>query len=187
ANTWKYEERARGHVKRWLELSHLFCRSDFEIPVYFRHFFRQLFPTLRKPGATIMDTIKGPEGTRAELEDNIERFLRRIAETRHVALYRSFGEDPHVVEALVNRETTSIAKLGFQAQAVGVFARSLLAETARAVRELITTISVPHDLRPFVYFGAGQPWTDRPRLDLWLPSESREDIEFIKEWLLEVS
>jgi len=182
-NAWTYEARARSHKSRWLELQAVFSLKTYTVPECFRRLFRYLYQGRLKKGSTLINYLDDPELHRAQLEDYLPEFLTRIAEIRHVALYRSSGEDPGAVEALLDGESVSQSSLGRQAQHLGLFSQSLLEETAKAVSRLVEGVRVHRDVRPFLYLATGQPWIDTPRTDLWEPNTIQGDVDFVQEWL----
>jgi hypothetical protein len=183
-NNWKYERRTRSHTARWLELKNLFALNNFQIPSYFRQLFRSLYGSRRKPGATVYQLLTEPDKYRAQIEDYTDDFLKRIAEVRHAALYKSSGEDPHVVEAMVNREPVYSANLGRHAQEIGVFSQGLLDDASRSIRDMIESVVVHNEVKLYLYLGAGQPWVDEARCDLWGANSIQQNVDFIQRWLM---
>ncbi|HZF09697.1 MAG TPA: hypothetical protein VFE33_12980 [Thermoanaerobaculia bacterium] len=185
-NTWKFEGRRRSHDARWLELKSLFVRSSFEIPPYFRRLFSALYPNRYKRGVDILEILSNPKEHRAQLEDHIDEFLLRIAEIRHVAIYHSFGDDPHIVDALFNREPVPGAekKLGNQSRELGLFSQCLLEDATAAVRRIVEGLKVPKNVKLFLYLGSGQPWMDKPRSELWEPNGTKDNVDAIWSWLM---
>ena len=114
---------------------------------------------------------------------NLEMFLKRIPEIRNLAIYRASGEDPHIVDALVNSDAFSRAGIEQQATEVALFSQELLGDVARATRTLLeeaSAIQPRHKL--LLLLGTGFPWVDEPRLEQWGHNPIREDLGAI--WYL---
>lgn len=203
-NNWSFEGRGGSHVDRWLEFKSLFVGGSFEIPAYFRRFFSVLYPNWLKPGVRVVlddrrvddgdqqpreyvdfaEILTNREKYRAQIEDYLDEFLKDIAQVRHEAIYRSFGDDPGAVEAMFNGEAVSRTALGHRSTELGLFSQGLLADATDAARYLMESLQVSKRIKLFLYLGCGQPWMDKPRSDFVEPSRLKDNVEHIWKWLM---
>jgi len=185
-NRWSFECRTRSHKARWRELLQVFGKRSCTIPEYYRRLFNYMFWGRQKERIPVIDALKNPgilRANRLQLEDAMDEFLDRIADVRHAALYRAFGEDPRVVEAIWNKEATSSSGIEGQAIEFCSFSEAMFAHVSSDVVGLISSLnpkaSVRNALRVGIYF----PGLDTPRVDDVSSEALRSQLWRIDTWL----
>jgi hypothetical protein len=159
-NRWLFEPRERSHRAKWLEVRDALAPG--EVPPAFEYLFGHVFPNRRRKGTPILEAIRDPHGTLARIDECWEDLLLAIAETRHRALYSSFGEDPYVVEALWNGDTSSSRGIDRQAKALLSFAALLLNDEAARLAKMLATVTVPPSIHGWMSATFRIPWFDEP-------------------------
>ncbi len=192
ANTWVFERRTKAHAWRWLELKQLWAGRDAAPPDYFQDLFRFLFRGRRnwEEGVSRSEQLEayldgriGQEAIRPTLRDNLDEFLRMIPQLRHDGMYQSFGEDPAVIEALINRDTLSSYGIDGQANAVALFSWGFAQDVTGLLRVLVDEIDVPEPVKTFLRLNVHLPWFDEPRLNKCGHHGVRTAMSFLTGWL----
>ena len=145
-NSWIYEKGRRSHKARWRDLVSLFTPSDFKIPSSLQELFGYIYRGRHKPCPDLLELLRNREKYRYQIREVLQAFLDEISDTRHVSLYRGFGSDPAVWEALVNRDTHDASLLDLQARAFRDFAFRFASEVSQELHSLLRTLSLPSSL-----------------------------------------
>lgn len=180
-NRWRFEPRTRTHRAKWLEVRDALAPG--EVPDAFAYLFSELFRGQRKRGTTARQAINDPAGTRATIEDSWTDLLLLIASIRHAALYSSFGEDPHVVGALWNRDTDTAHGIDRQAKALLTFAALLLTDCTKTLVDISSEIPIPSRLRTWWPVVVNIPWFDLPHVNDLTSSEVRSNLQQLLLWI----
>lgn len=180
-NRWQFESRVRTHRGRWLEVRDALAPQ--EVPPAFEYLFKNLFRNRRRKGTTLTEIIRDPEGTLATIDECWSDLLVAISSIRHEAIYASFGEDPHVVEALWNGDADSQAGIDGQATTLLNFAALLLDDSAAKVMDLVHDIAVPPDLHGWLSATLRMPWFDIPQTNQLPFHTIASNIELLEKWL----
>jgi len=180
-NIWRFEVRQRSHKARWLEVRQLYSSPRAVVSPRFTELFNFLFAGRIRKGVSLQEFMRNPADNRPQLVDHWEEFLTGIAHIRHDALYSSFGEDPRVVEALVNRDTFSTAGLTGQTQALTDFGAALLQEVAAETGTILAEIDCPDRLRGWFFISVHMPWMDNVRLEQISDPALRELVYFVRD------
>jgi hypothetical protein len=190
-NEWTFEGEARTHKAQWLQLKQVWAAKSATIPGYFEELFDYLFhgvwehPEGLTRSEQLVAVLEGRikrEELRPRLRQHLDGFLSLIAEIRHLAVYCSFGEDPGVVEALVNRDTFSTAGIEKQAQELVLFASRFLTDVASELCAVIRSTEVPQALRTKLYLAVHLPWFDQIQLAK-CPDCVRAKVATLRDWL----
>lgn len=178
-NSWVFESRQRTHRAKWLEVQQAFPSRLDDLPDAFHDLFRGVF----QQDVDLVDLIQDPEQYRIRLADRFSEFLIRIAETRHSSIYESFGSDPHVVEALWNRDAFSTRGIDNQAIHFGRFAGALLMDVATNVHDMIGALDINPDVRTALLLSIHMPWFDQPQIDAISIPELQCAVRSINDWI----
>ena len=120
ANTWKFEGRGRTHTQRWADVQAvLLALLDERVPTAFDTLFCYL-------------TTYGPYGTE-DAEARVREGIQRLADVRHAAIYRGYGEDDFAADLAAEGESVPGEAFHYKAEAMRDFAAeflSLCAEVA---------------------------------------------------------
>jgi len=191
-NQWIFEPRKRSHVGRWLELESIFAPRKYEIPAYFKDLFDYFFTgrghyKCKVPlKEYVRRTSKGEKispGTPYEVRDKLKEFLRMVAETRHIAMYESFGSDPVVVEGLINRDIFSTRGIDRQANQFERFATTFFQDITERLNWLIEQIEIEKDVRSWLFVSVYTQPFDEPEYDILYPENLASDLKSLHDWL----
>jgi hypothetical protein len=178
-NRWKFEGRRRSHSSLWGELKQVWSRPGVEIPLCFDRLYGNLVsvPWASTPGLEdIASDLRS-----ASSSELLDRFLGSISEARHTALYEGFGADPHVYEALVNRDIDT-GPLELRARVFSEFAASFLLESGRRAQFVLDAVTASPTVRTRLFMATWWPWLDSPLLDS-CPEALRRMAERMVAWL----
>jgi len=182
-NKWAFERRPRNHCTKWLEVRQAFPSRPDELPACFHRLFEYMYRGEFRPDTDLMDVIENPEKHRIRLPDRFEEFLTRIAKTRHLSLYASFGSDPHVVEALWNRDAFSSAGIENQALQFGRFAGWLLTHGASGLNQLVGRLDVSPNVKNALFLSVYMPPFDLPQVDRISIQDLKGFVAHIDNWI----
>ncbi len=126
-NSWIFERRVRSHPGRWRELRAVFAEHPDALDTQFRELFSYM-------------TSYGPIRTN-QAEFDLEESLERLVSCRHDALYRGFGYDDFVFDALVNRDGF-FTGLDLRARHFRSFAISILNYLMRCMAEVRNAVAI---------------------------------------------
>ena len=146
-NSWVFEPRPRNHRSKWLEVRQAFASSPDALPACFHKLFGYMYRGVSQRGVDLVERMMNPGKYRVRLADRFGEFLTRIAETRHLSIYGSFGSDPNVVEALWNGDVFSTRGIDNQAIQFGDFAGSLLMCISSDICAVIGRLNPSPELR----------------------------------------
>jgi hypothetical protein len=158
-NTWVFESCARAHAAVWGSLVELFAGRKFLIPHYFLRLFDYMYHMERDPAVALKGSLKHPDEGMPKIRDRLQEFLGRIAETRHLALYRSSGADPYAMDMVLNQEGSG-AGMDVQAREFHRFAAGLLEDAATSCCEILRCTEVGDEACR--YLNTGFLWFDTP-------------------------
>ncbi len=182
-NSWVFEPRQRNHRRKWLEVQQAFPSRLNDLPDAFHNLFAYMYRGVFQQGIDLVDMIHDPEQYRIRLEDRFAEFLIRIAETRHLSIYESFGSDPHVVEALWNRDAFSTRGIDNQAIHFGDFAGALLMHVSSNVHDLVSHLNPNSEVLTALVLSIHMPWFDDPQIDTVSIPELKHCVTNINDWL----
>lgn len=182
---WHIETKKWGHAGKWQEIKQL--RLD-EYPESLIHLFRYWFKFRIKEDISLNEymrrRIKGePLGTPLHIDDIPDEFLKRISETRHQAIYASFGSEPKVMSNLVNRDTFDDNGIDYQARAFKKFCYGFINENADSLIELLNFVRIHKKTRNWLWVAIFQPWFDEQQINQINDEELRQKLNRIKEYL----
>ena len=177
---WVIEGTQRTHTSRWIEIERTVRETggQRELPTYFEPLFRQLCFERCQEGVTLDDLIRVPPNTRKiPMLQYISEFMRAIPQARHVAAYQSFGDDPWLVEGLINRDAFG-GDLGRQAATFAMFATEFMEDVAYRTVEIMEEVSWSEVTSKLFVLSAMIPWFDEPQVDR-APSKIRQLLKYI--------
>lgn len=185
--SWKVEGRPRSHTKRWLEVHRQFGPSIDDLPQCFYTMFQYYnAEALHRPPPEFEQSLparfRQPPPTIAEC---LQELLIRIADSRHTALYQTFGSDPWVVERQVNREQFDSSGIEQHAATMLRFATELMSESAEEVLTLIHRLTVSPEVRGYLFLCSYFPWFDSPKTSMVGHETLREQITELQAWVLD--
>jgi hypothetical protein len=181
-NSWVFESRQRTHRAKWREVRQAFPQPN-DLPHAFHGLFDYMYQGVFQRGADPVDVIQNPDRFRIRLADRFTEFLNRIAETRHQSIYESFGSDPHVVEALWNRDAFSTSGIDNQSLHFGGFAGTLLLNVASNVQNLIEKLNPTPEVRTALLLSIHIPWFDEPQIDSISIPVLQSTVTTINDWI----
>jgi len=181
-NSWVFEFRQRNHRVKWREIRQAFPQPD-DLPDAFHNLFDYMYRGVFQQGADLVDVIQNPDQYRIRVADRFSEFLNRIAETRHLSIYESFGSDPDVVEALWNRDAFSTRGIDNQALHFGGFAGGLLMNVASDVQNVIENLNPTADVRTALLLSIHMPWFDEPQIDSISIANLQSTVANINDWI----
>lgn len=181
-NSWIFESRQRNHRAKWREVRQAFPEPN-DLPDAFHILFDYMYRGVFQQGADLIDVIQNPDQYRIRLADRYTEFLNRIAETRHLSIYESFGSDPHIVEALWNRDAFSTRGIDNQSLHFGAFAGALLSNVASDIHDLIETLNPTPDVRTALLLSIHMPWFDEPQIDSISIRTLQSAVRTINDWI----
>ena len=177
-NRWTYEKRSQSHKGRWLDLANIFNSRKYPLPDSFQELFSYMFQGRHKRCDDLVDFVNHPDKYHYEIREVLEEFLGEIPSVRHISLYAGFGGDPHVLDALTNRETFDARLLDLRAQAFVGFAFGFAAEVGRDLDNLFKSSCLSPSLADKVGIRLHCPIPlDKPRLDLLPHTPTRQHCE----------
>lgn len=183
-NAWVFEPRSRNHRQKWLEVSQAYVSRPEDLPDCFHNLFRYMYRGVSQPNVDIMEKIQNPSKYRLQLSDRFEEFLIRIAETRHRAIYASFGSDPDIVEGLWNRDLFSTRGIDNQTSEFGAFSDSLLTHVSLETHELINDLNPNPEVRKVFGLSVHLLWFDDPLIDSISNPRLRGYVTDINAWII---
>jgi hypothetical protein len=187
-NEWIFERRPfAAHRGRWCELQQIFIGREEDAPACFHELFDFLFRGRHQSGIPLIEIIKNPNRYRLRMPDRFEDFLGQISEARHAAIYAAAGEDPYVVEALVNRDTFSSLGIDGHARAFVAFAEGLLRTTTDEILARFGEIKASPGVRTLFSLGVRMPWFDEPKLTLLASADLQAALAIVDHWLDDAS
>jgi hypothetical protein len=135
---WTVERVRQNHKSIWLLLYQAFPNAK-GLPNCFNDLFNYLFPT-----RNMVKLTDPPEfiTKKYELEKYFYDFLERIPIARHLSSYESFGEDPEIVEALINRDTFTSLGIDRQAKKYLKFNCDLLLHVSMEINRILDEIKL---------------------------------------------
>ena len=182
-NSWVFEPRPRNHRRKWLEVKQAFASLPDALPACFHKLFGYMYHGVFQRGVDLLETIKNPDKYRVRLADRFEDFLTRIAETRHLSIYGSFGSDPNVVDALWNGDVFSTRGIENQAVQFGEFSGSLLMRVASDVKGIMGRLSLNQKLHNALTLSIHYLPFDDPQSDGISDPELADAVKEISAWV----
>ena len=194
-NKWVFEKRSRNHLAIWAEVAQAYNARLHELPSCFHELFHFMYRgeyeeefTLDNIAEALNDTPlddwsgEYQQPFRVKLDDRCSEFLQRISETRHRSVYESFGEDPHVVFGLVNRECFSTEGIDNQAVAFGQFCESLMTDVASDTLRIAQSLTVSAEIANAFFLTTYMEPFDKPRVDQIPGAKLRDVMTRICNW-----
>jgi hypothetical protein len=196
-NEWRPNIGKRTHQSRWYQLQELVTSRHSTLPSYYEVIFGGLYGFQgRHPPQTLEDLLSGGKAEAEPLssiledparfdrrwsttEDVLRDFFSRIRNARHGAAYESFGDDPFLTEALVNRDATS-GDLGRHAKIFCLFASELLSDTSQQWAAILQAASPSQEVRKGLFVSTYYPWFDSPKTLELKPSGLRDTMIFLQ-------
>ena len=182
-NSWVFEPRPRNHRRKWLEVRQAFASSPDALPACFHKLFGYMYRGVFQRGVDLLEKVRNPDKYRVRLADRFEEFLVRIAETRHLSIYGSSGSDPHVVEALLNREVFSTRGIENQTQQFADFAGSFLMCISSDVHAVIRRLNPNPEVRNALMLSIHLPPFDDPQSDSISVAQVADTVKEISAWV----
>lgn len=182
-NSWKFELRKRTHKSRWFELEQVFSQKSNDIPDYFNGLFNYMYRGVYQKGIPPIEIFHDRNKYRIKIEENLSEFLLRISQIRHNALYQSFGEDPNVVEALVNRDTYSTKGINRQADEFGIFSWSFSENISHTLCDFLSETHISDKIRKSIFVCVYHPWFDMPKINEIPYEKLRLNMQYLKSFL----
>lgn len=187
---WVFERLKLSHRWRWRLLTP-YVASSVSKPGFLVDLFDYLFlgeskhrPPWSEVRTAILEGRSAPKAMPWLLEEKAAEFLDRISAVRHDAVYIGAGADPHVTEALMNRDASSDRDIDRQSAAFLSFATGLLTECAERTESLSGCIELDSAIRPWLFLAVDFPWFDELELDQLRDQELANRIRRLREGLM---
>jgi len=183
---WHFESLKWSHLGKWKQLKQL---KVVDYPDSFRHLFEYWFGFRIKEDLPYMDRlntkIKGkPLGTPLQIKNIPDEFINRIAESRHQAIYYSYGSDSEVMTNLINRDAYTDLGIGKQAKIYKKFCYSFLIENIVSLIKLLNFVRLHKQTRLQLWNAICKPLFDTPQIELIEDKNIRNKLKAIKDFLL---
>ncbi len=182
---WHLESKKWGHAGKWQEIKQLRLN---EYPESLIHLFRYWFKYRIKEDVSLNEymrrMVKGESlGTPLHINDIPDEFLKRITESRHQAIYASFGSEPEVMSNLVNGDAFDDNGIDYQARAFKKFCYGFMNENVDTLIELLNFIRIHKKTREWLWVSIFQPWFDEQQIEYIDDYQLKQKLNQIKEFL----
>jgi hypothetical protein len=183
SNQWLLEGMDRSHKSRWHQLYSVYSCDSGRIPTCFHDLFEFTYQGFFMKGLPIVELVQDPKKYQLTLADSAAEFFDGIASIRHRAVYHSLGDDPRVVDALVNRDVFSTEHLARQSHAFFAFAQDLITVSATNLAAFAGSTSLAPEIQSKMSLSVYYPWFDAPIIGDISIQNLRDSLQSIHDWV----